>query len=108
MTNRYHENPVIQNEKHCTILERTLKNKYGVTNIVIFANLEDGWRIDSEYAYTIEGFRRYYRSLDDEELPEEEIAQIFDSLKPYIATSAQLEQYRKIIKRERNQLDNKA
>lgn len=104
LTDRYHENPVIQNEKHCAILERTLKNKYGVTNIVIFANLEDGWGIDSDYAYTIEGFRRYYRSLDDKELPKEEIVQIVNSLKPYIATSAQLEQHKRNIKRDHDQL----
>ena len=108
MNDRYHENPITQNRKHCEVLERTLKNKYGVTNIVVFANLEDGWRINSDYAYTIEGYRRYYRQLDDEELSEDEVTHIFNSLKPYIATSEQLEEHRRNVKRERNKFDNRA
>ena len=94
MKNRYHKNPVTQNEGHCAILERLLDNKYPVDNIIIFANLEDGLGINSEYAFSIRGFKEYYRDLNDDEIYLPDLKFIYQKLVKYVASDEQLRQHR--------------
>ena len=98
-SDREHKNPIKQNEGHCSILERKLKNNYDVNNVVIFANLEDGRSINSNYAYTVRSFKNYYRDLSDLELNEMQIKAIYQMLLPYVATAEELKAHREEIKR---------
>jgi len=94
MRDRQHRNPVKQNEGHCAILERKLNNRYAVDNVVIFADLEDGWRINSQYAYTIRQFKSYYRDLNDDEISPAELKPIYQMLVRFVATQEELAQHR--------------
>ena len=102
MMNRYHTNPVMQNEKHCAILKRFLNNRYPIDNIVIFVNLEYWYEIHSKYVYSINEFKNYYRELNDDELTPEEIKQIYQKLLRYVATEEELKQHREDVKRRYN------
>lgn len=91
--NRHHRNPVIQNKEHCEVLERKLDGKYKVANIVIFAKIGFILGVDSEYAFTINEFKNYYRGLNDKLfLPD--LVFIRDKLSKYIATEEELKQHR--------------
>ena len=92
--NRYHKNPITQNEGHCAILERLLNNKYSVDNVVIFANLEDGLGIDSDYAFSIRRFKEYYRKLNDDEIYLPDLKLIYQKLSKYVASDEELRQHR--------------
>lgn len=98
MSNRSHKNPVKQNEGHCALLERLLNRRYSVDNAVIFADLEDGWGINSDHSFTVFQFKNYYRNLPDGEIQEEEIKQIYQKLLRYVASQAELEQHRIDVK----------
>ncbi len=91
---RHHRNPVKQCLNHCSILDKLLYERYDIEGAVIFADLEDGHGICSAYAYTIQGFRNYYRELSDDEINPAEIKPIYQKLLPYVATSEQLEAYK--------------
>lgn len=102
MSDRRHKNPVKQNEGHCAVLERLLNNMFDVDGAVIFADLEDGWGIRSDYAYTVNEFKRWYRSLDDFYISDDELKQISQLLNKYVATPEQLRQHRDDVKRRFN------
>ena len=90
MSKRDHRNPVKQNEGHCAALERRLHSNYQVNNIVIFADLEDGWGIDSDYAFSVSSFAEYYRELSDDSLNITQIKAIYEMLLPFVASDEEL------------------
>lgn len=92
---RHHKNPVQQCLNHCSILDKLLYERYDIEGAVIFADLEDGHGICSAYTYTIQEFRNHYRELPDDEINPDEIKQLYQKLKPYVATPLELEQYKK-------------
>lgn len=102
MEDRHHTNPVIQNENHCSILERVLNNRYPVDNIVIFVDLDYWDEIDSKYVYSINEFKNYYRELNDDEINQEELKQIYQKLLRYVATEEELKKHREDVKRRYN------
>lgn len=102
MSDKDHKNPVRQNEGHCRVLEKILHNRYGVHNVVIFANLEDGRGIYSEYAFTVSEFKKHYRGLFDHVLSIEEVKVIYQLLCQYLATPEELEQHRREVKERYN------
>lgn len=89
-----HENPIWQNDFHCTIIKEKLNIYCPINNVVIFYRLEYGRRINSKYIYTVRKFRDYYRSLDSNVIPESSLKIIYQKLKPYIATLEQLQRHR--------------
>lgn len=97
-SDREHPNPVRQNEDHCQLIERILRNKYEVINAVVFADLEDGLNIDSDYVYTIDGFKYCYRSMV-ERVSIEEVENIYQTLVKYVASEEELKQFKKDIQR---------
>lgn len=102
MSDRDHKNPVKQNEGHCAILERKLHNNYQVDNVVIFADLEDGWGIESDYAFTVRSFKDYYRELNEDELNPSQIKAIYQMLLPFVATAEELKQHREDTRKRFN------
>ena len=94
MADKRHNNPVKQNDSHCRNVKWLLHNGFDVENIVIFVDIEDSQQIYSRYAYNIEGFRNYYRSLPDDVLTIEQVGAIFETLKRYVATEEELKQHR--------------
>ena len=99
--NKWHRNPVKQNNGHCVILKKKLNNRYWINNVVIFHDLEDGLGINSKYTYTANEFGNYYSSLADV-IPENSLKVIYQKLEPYIATPEELEKHREWIKRKYN------
>ena len=98
MDDRQHKNPVKQNERHCAVLERRLHNNYQVDNIVIFADLEDGWGIESDYAYTIGSFKDYYRELNDDKLNLSQIKAVYQMLLPLVATPEEMAKHKQEVR----------
>lgn len=98
---RKHRNPVNQNEAHCGNLEKVLRNQYDVENIVIFAALEDGLGIYSNYAFTLNQFTKYYQNLDDE-LDESDLGKIYETLSKFRATQEQLDEHRRKVQNKYN------
>lgn len=94
MSDRDHKNPVKQNEGHCAVLERRLHNNYQVDNTVIFADLENGWGIESDYAFTVRSFKDYYRELNYGELNPSQIKAVYEMLLPFVASSEELAKHR--------------
>ena len=99
---RYHRNPVKQCLNHCYILDRILNGRFEIEGAVIFAELEDGWGISSNCAYTIQSFKNHYREEPESELNPEEIKQIYQKLLKYVATSEQLETYKEETRKKYN------
>ena len=102
LSNRKHKNPVIQNDGHCAVLERLLNNRFKVYGAVIFAEIEDGLGIHSESAFSVYGFKRYFRELSEDDLFESELKQIYQKLLPYVATEEELKKHREEVKRRYN------
>jgi len=98
MADKSHKNPVKQNDSHCRNIKWLLRNRFDVKNIVIFVDIEDSQQIYSRYAYSIEGFRNYYRSLPDDVLTIEQVGAIFETLKGYVASEEELKQHQEEIK----------
>lgn len=92
---KQHRNPVKQNLMHCFVLKRAIKNDYNIECAVIFAKLEDGTRINSNYTYSVREFKAYYRNQEDNKLSIDEIKRLCQELSCYIATPEQLKEYRK-------------
>lgn len=100
MTDRRHENPVKQNERHCATLKRRLNNKYPIDNVVIFVELDGDNGIDSDYAFTIRQFKNYYRDLNDDEINANELKIIHQQLASFVASKEELKKHREdVIKR---------
>lgn len=102
MDDRRHKNPIKQNKGHCAILERLLNKRFEVDGAVIFADLEDGVGIKSDYAFTISEFKNWYRSLEELDITDGELKQIFQLLYRYVATPEQLQQHREDVRRRFN------
>lgn len=98
MSGRDHKNPVKQNEGHCAVLERRLHNNYQVDNIVIFADLEDGWGIESDFAFTIRSFKDYYRELNNDELSPSQIKAVYQMLLPLVATLEEMTRHKEEVR----------
>lgn len=91
---RYHKNPVKQNEFHCNVLKRVLGYKYDVENIVLFPMFDDGRHIHSKYAFNIREFKKAYRMADDNVLTIEQVNEIYEKLKSYVATEEEFKEYK--------------
>ena len=102
MSDRQHMNPVKQNDGHCAVLERILGAPFRVENIVIFAELEDGDDIDSDYAFTIGQFIEYYRGLNDDEVYVPDLKSIYQKLEGYMASLEELERHKKEARKRFN------
>ena len=102
MSDRQHRNPIKQNEGHCAILKRKLNNKYPIDNVVIFANLEDGWGIQSDYAFTIREFEKYYRELNDDEIHVPDLKLIYQQLICFVAAPEELRNHREEARKRFN------
>lgn len=76
-------NPVKQNQWHCKVLKKLLNDKFYIHNIVLFINLEDGSGIDSDYTYTIEEFRQYFNSLEDNKISDIDLRMLNTQLERY-------------------------
>ena len=94
MDTRYHKNPVRQNEFHCNVLKRILKYKYDVENFVIFPLFDDGTGIQSQHAMTVKEFKKTYRLAEDNVLTIEQVNEIYEKLKSYVATEEELKEYK--------------
>lgn len=99
MDDRKHRNPVKQNEGHCAVLERILNGRFEVYGAVIFAELEDGYGIDSNSAFTIREFKNYFRELSEDEIKPEELKAIYQKLLRFVATEEELKQHREEVRR---------
>ncbi len=99
---KYHKNPVKQNEFHCNVLKRVLRYKYDVENIVLFPMFDDGRHIHSKYAFTLRKFRKVYRMAEDDVLTIEQINEIYEKLKSYIATEEELKEYKALQSKRHN------
>ncbi len=99
MNDRIHQNPVIQNEKHCRHVDRVLNEEFDVDNIVIFVDLLEKTNIKSQYCFSIDEFISYYHSLNDDEVSEEDIKYVYELLKKYVATEEQLLKHKNSLKK---------
>ncbi len=95
--NRKHRNPVIQNKKHCEILERVLNNKYNAINTVIFLRIEDERELYSSYTSDIEEFMMEYDNKPNI-LYFEDIEYINNALKNYQATEDELKKHKEQVR----------
>ena len=97
-SNREHKNPIKQNEAHCEILDRVLKHKYHIENIVIFVGHDFLPSVDSDCAFTVSQFKNYYRNLSDGDIQEFELRQIYQELLGYVASKEELKRHRIDVK----------
>lgn len=97
-SDREHKNPVKQNQAHAEILERYLSYKYVVNNVVIFVNLENSFNINSNYSYSIRSFKEHYYEMPENELSQQDVDQIYDTLKVLVATQEQLDKHKEEIR----------
>ncbi len=98
---RKHKNPIKQNENHEIALERLLPNQYKVYPVVIFSNPGYENHIDSNHAFSLNGFKERYENSPDI-LSKEEICQIHIILKPYIASPSQLKDFKEEMKKRQS------
>lgn len=94
------ENPVILNEKHCDILEKTLDFRYISDNIVVFPNIEGLVNFESKNAFTTDTFLKCYNSLEEDQLTKKDILKIVDKLSANVSIFHSL-QNKKRVKKER-------
>ena len=102
MSDRRHKNPVKQNEAHCQILEKILNDRFPVDGAVVFAELEDGWGIDSAYTYTINGFVNFYNELSEDQILEPELKPIYQKLQKYVASQEELDKHKEEVRKRYN------
>lgn len=88
------KNPVKQNKFHCDVLNELLLNRFPIENVVVFAELEYGGDINSNYVFTINQFKKYYRSLDDNKIEVFNLNVIYQQLARYVATDEELEKHK--------------
>lgn len=70
--------------------------------MIIFAELEDGWGIESDYAFTIRSFKDYYRELGDTELNPSQIKAIYEMLLPFVASPEELARHKEEVRNRFN------
>lgn len=96
-SDKRHKNPVQQNENHCIALSRILNDKFFIENVVIFVNENGTLNVNSEHAFTMRQFKRWYESLDDSVIHPEVLKMIYQKLLKYTATDEELEKHKKDI-----------
>ncbi len=99
MEDRTHKNPVKQNQNHCYALNKILNKKYMIDNIVILTGYDDVEHVESKYAFTLFGFKHFYRNETKEELTLEDVQRIYNKLSSYVATQEQLEEHKKNVQK---------
>ena len=99
LDDRRHKNPVKQNLSHCNILNRNLNGKYMIDNIVIITGSDDIEHVHSKYAFSLFGFKNFYRAQTEDELTLEDIERIYNKLCRYVATKEQREEHKKNIQK---------
>ena len=102
MSDRDHRNPIKQNEGHCAALKKLFYDNYEVYNIVIFAELEDGCEIESQYALTIDDFKEQYNEWDNNELNTSQIKNVYDRLVHFVASKEELERHKEEVRNRFN------
>ena len=94
-----HQNPVIQNHKHCDTLIKLLKFKYSVFNIVIFLSQSNLRYVQSRNSFTLNKFKEGYNHLPQNTLTRSQINEIASVLKPFEAGANELDEFREQKKR---------
>ena len=97
------ENPVMQNERHCEILEKNLGYRYLSKNIVVFPFAKDIKNIKSKNVFTTDTFLKYYRSLRRNKLSRKDVLEIVDRLNANNEVSHQQETLKRL---SREQMSN--
>lgn len=97
MNDRRHKNPVKQNLNHCNILNRKLNNKYMIDNVVILTGYDDIEQVHSKYAFSLFGFKSFYRIQTEDELTVEDMQRIYSKLSPYVANEEQLKEHKENV-----------
>lgn len=92
-----HRNPFKQNEIHCGVIDKLLKQKYPIFNIVLFINKDKLKYVQSRNSFTRKTFKQGYEILSNK-LSTEDIKRIRADLMPFIATTNELKLYRKNIR----------
>ena len=64
--------------------------------------MEDGWGIESDYAFTVTSFKDYYRELNDGELNPSQIKAVYEMLLPFVASSEELAKHRDEVRNRFN------
>lgn len=100
--NKSHRNPVHQNENHCEILRNLLGNRYNINNIVLFKELEYTRSIHSEKVFDLKSFEEYFFSLRSDVLTNEDLDDIYETLKQFEASEEELRRYRQQVKNKYN------
>ena len=95
---RTHQNPVIQNERHCGMLDHILHGHFTVNGVVLFVNDYTDYYVVSSSCFTISQFKNYYRKLPDSELSIDQVKQVFQMLYKYIATEKELREYKETLR----------
>ena len=103
-TTATHNNPVIQNKRHCDLIKKLFNNKYKPYNIVIFSNENCTLDVDVDNACTLNEFIDYYRNSkdSDNELSINDINYIHNKLQNYVATKDELRRHKEYLKRKYN------
>lgn len=96
---KLHKNPVKQNDKHCDAVSYVLNHKYPIDNIVIIVGLTTSRFIDSQCAFMMDEFETHYRNLNNDELTIEEVDEIYNILKSYLASDEELKQHQLDVQR---------
>lgn len=100
--NRRPKNPVIQNERHCSVLDHLFHGHFTVEGAVIFVNDKADYYVYSSSCYTIGQFKSYYRCLPDTQLTIDEVNRVFQKLSKHLATQEQLERHKERINKQYN------
>lgn len=96
-----HRNPVKQNENHCEIVSRTIKNKnIIINNVVIFIKINDYKNIHSNHVYSLLDFISIYKTLPDSCKDNDFLEKIYNMLSKYKASEEELNKHK-------NKLQNK-
>lgn len=97
-TPRQHKNPVIQNERHCGVLDHIFHGHFTVEGAVIFVNPNTEYYVKSNSCYIINQFKAYYRCLPDSQLTIEEVKQVFQKLLKFIPSEEELEAHKESLR----------
>lgn len=96
---RKHKNPVLQNQKHCEVLEEILQENYDVKNIVLFWKIEDRTNLFSSSTFDVASFIPCFQKLPSGKLYEGEIEEIARKLSGYQASKEEMEDFKEQMKR---------
>ena len=94
---KLHRNPFKQNEIHCNAIDKLLKHKYPIFNIILFINKDKLKYVQSRNSFTRKTFKQGYDLLGNK-LSLEDIEKIKTDLTPFVATTNELILYKKNIR----------